>query len=729
MKRRHRARLAFAGVSAITIAVLGGAVPQPAGALAAGLHAPRHDVGANADQGAAYVFASAAASQHFLLYQLDQPEAAGETVTLVDRFGALTVRLEEAEWLLNPAEKRRAGQDPEPIQEADEHLVCYGLPYISTADRSVIVQNQFGESTLRVGRPLALCTPAAATPSGNPGPPPGDLDHFLCYDVRGETPLFPSETLDVSDELGSRTVRIDRARVFCTPAEKRRQGQSPEPIIRPDEQIVCYRITTQSPAFTGANVVANDQFSSLQALRVRTLERLCVPSEEEVTAPAGVKASFSSNGVLAVFGDVNSNSIVISRNAAGAILVNGGAVPVLGGPPTVANTSLIQVFGGGGDDAIDLDEANGALPTANLFGGADNDTLTGGAGGDLLFGQSGNDTMLGRGGPDLLFGGAENDTLTGGDADDQVGGESGNDRMIWNPGDDTDLNEGGDGTDVVEVNGGGGAEVFTVTANGTRVRFDRLDPAPFALDIGTSEKLVLNANAGGDSFSATGNLAGLIEITVDGGAGDDTILGSTGADLLLGGDDDDFVDGRQGNDVVFLGADADVFQWNPGDGSDVVEGQDGTDTMRFNGANVAENIDIAAAGGRVRFFRDVASVTMDLDDVETIDFRALGGADTLTVSDLSGTDVVEVNDDLAGTLGGAAGDGQADTVVVTGTDGDDIIDVGGAGTSVSVVGLAARVNIANSDGANDSLVINTLDGNDSVNATTLPAGIIKLTIN
>ena len=59
-----------------------------------------------------------------------------------------------------------------------------------------------------------------------------------------------------------------------------------------------------------------------------------------------------------------------------------------------------------------------------------------------------------------------------------VFGEAGNDRMIWNPGDDTDLNEGGAGTDTVEVNGGNGAEVFTVTANGTRVRFDRVDAGP-----------------------------------------------------------------------------------------------------------------------------------------------------------------------------------------------------------------------------------------------------------
>jgi Ca2+-binding RTX toxin-like protein len=445
-------------------------------------------------------------------------------------------------------------------------------------------------------------------------------------------------------------------------------------------------------------------------------------------ASAATTASFS-NGVLTVLGDAANNSIVLSRDAAGRILVNNGAIVVVGGSPTVANTSLIQVFGLGGNDVISLDETNGALPRANMFGGGNNDTVTGGSGGDQLFGQAGNDTLLGRGGFDLLFGGTENDTLTGGDADDQVFGQGSNDRMIWNPGDDTDLNEGGAGTDTVEVNGGGGAEQFTATANGTRVRFDRVDPAPFSIDMGTTEKLVLNANGGDDRFSATGNLAALIAITVDGGAGNDTILGSNGLDILLGGDGNDFVDGQQGNDVAFLGARDDVFQWDPGDGSDTVEGQDGTDTMLFNGSGGNEIFDASANGERLRFTRNIGNIVMDVNELEVVDLNALGGADATTVNDLSGTDVVELDADLAGVLGGIAGDGQADTVVVNGTNGDDIIDVFGAGTSASVVGLAARVNITNSEGANDALVVNALGGDDRVTATTLPAGVIKLTID
>src|SRR4051812_25885915 len=105
-----------------------------------------------------------------------------------------------------------------------------------------------------------------------------------------------------------------------------------------------------------------------------------------------------SAGILSTFGDSLNNNITVSRDAAGKLLVNGGAVKVLGGTPTVANTSLIQVFGQAGNDTITLNEANGALPRANLFGGAGNDTITGGSGGELLFGEAGNDTPTRRGG-------------------------------------------------------------------------------------------------------------------------------------------------------------------------------------------------------------------------------------------------------------------------------------------------------------------------------------------
>jgi Ca2+-binding RTX toxin-like protein len=445
-----------------------------------------------------------------------------------------------------------------------------------------------------------------------------------------------------------------------------------------------------------------------------------------VPASAATTATFGS-GVLTVSGDGAANSIVISRDAAGRILVNGGAVAVIGGTPTVANTASIRVLGLAGNDQIALSEANGALPAARLSGGDGNDTLTGGSSADQLFGQAGNDTLLGKGGIDFLFAGSGNDTLTGGDADDQVFGQGDDDRMIWNPGDDTDLNEGGGGVDTVEVNGGNGSEQFAATANGARVRFDRLNPAPFAIDIGTSEDLVVNMNGGDDSFSASGNLAALIRLTVDGGAGNDTILGTNGADVLLGGDGNDSIDGNQGNDVGFLGAGDDTFQWDPGDGSDTVEGQAGTDTMLFNGSNVSERMDVSANGGRVRFTRDVASIVMDLDDVESIVARTFGGADNLAVEDLSGTDVTGVRADLASSGGGD--DGAADNVAVNGTNADDAMTVTGAGPSAQVAGLPALVSVSGASAVEDRLTVNGLGGDDVIDASGVAAGSILLTLD
>ena len=133
--------------------------------------------------------------------------------------------------------------------------------------------------------------------------------------------------------------------------------------------------------------------------------------------------------------------------------------------------------------------------------------------------------------------------------------------------------------------------------------------------------------------------------------------------------------------------------WNPGDGNDTVEGQAGADTLDFRGANVAENIDIAANGGRVRFVRDIASVTMDLNDVETIQFRALGGVDTVTVHDMSGTDLALVAIDLDGPLASGIGDLTVDNIFVEGSAGGNTVQVSSTGGVVSVTGLAVTTTL------------------------------------
>src|SRR5581483_5536995 len=65
-------------------------------------------------------------------------------------------------------------------------------------------------------------------------------------------------------------------------------------------------------------------------------------------------SAISAAGVLVVIGDQNANAITVSRDAAGKLLVKGGAVRVLGNNPTVANTRSIELFGLGGDDTLTL---------------------------------------------------------------------------------------------------------------------------------------------------------------------------------------------------------------------------------------------------------------------------------------------------------------------------------------------------------------------------------------
>ena len=61
-----------------------------------------------------------------------------------------------------------------------------------------------------------------------------------------------------------------------------------------------------------------------------------------------------------------------------------------------------------------------------------------------------------------------------------------------------------------------------------------------------------------------------------------------------------------------------TFVWDPGDGSDIVEGQDGVDTLLFNGSVGSEIFAASSNGGRLLFTRNVGNIVMDTDDVEVL---------------------------------------------------------------------------------------------------------------
>ena len=235
--------------------------------------------------------------------------------------------------------------------------------------------------------------------------------------------------------------------------------------------------------------------------------------------------------------------------------------------------------------------------------------------------------------------------------------------MIWNPGDGSDLIDGGEGTDTMEFNGGAGDEAMLLGPLTDGVVQLDAQPRQHHHDAAGHGACGHQRRRGDDTFEATGNLAAQIALTVDGGAGNDRILGSNGADVLLGGDGNDFIDGQQGADVAFLGAGDDVFQWDPGDGSDMVEGQDGNDTMLFNGAERRRELRDLRRMAAARCSRATWPTSPWTSTTSSaVDVLTLGGVDNFVVNDLTATDVREVAVNLA------EASAAADTVTLQGRD-------------------------------------------------------------
>ncbi len=426
-----------------------------------------------------------------------------------------------------------------------------------------------------------------------------------------------------------------------------------------------------------------------------------------------------------------------------------------GGNDDLRGGSHVERFSGGsGADSVD---GNQGADIASLGSGDDSFTWDPGDGSDVVEGQDGFDALVfnGAAGAESFDASASGQRLrffrTQGNIVMDVDGTERVDLRALGGADATVLND-LSATDVVELDvdlaaalGGsaGDGAADTVTVNGTngddaleiagadgsssvaglaaRVRIIHAEAA--------SDTLLVNTLAGDDSVNAAALAASAIKLALDGGPDEDELLGGAGIDALSGGSGADSVDGNQGADIASLGSGDDSFTWDPGDGSDVVEGQDGFDALVFNGAAGAESFDASASGQRLRFFRTQGNIVMDVDGTERVDLRALGGADATVLNDLSATDVVELDVDLAAALGGSAGDGAADTVTVNGTNGDDLVGVLGANGAAAVVGLSPFVTIVHAEASSDRLIVNGLAGDDVLSAGTLAASAILLTFD
>jgi Ca2+-binding RTX toxin-like protein len=276
--------------------------------------------------------------------------------------------------------------------------------------------------------------------------------------------------------------------------------------------------------------------------------------------------------------------------------------------------------------------------------------------------------------------------------------------------------------DTLLVKGNRASDDLALRRGGNKVELDVGDDgsADFEVNRNRFDRIRVTAGRGNDRVRIDESQGAFNErTTLDGGRGRDTLLGGGGDERLKGGPGNDTADGNGGADTAILGSGRDTFVWDPGDGSDAVEGQADRDTLRCNGGGAGEAFEVAANGGRARFTRNVGNISMDLNDVERIDTTTLGGVDTFTADDLSGTDLVELDTDLGN-------DGAADRVIVNGTQGDDVISATGSAGSATVRGLPARVDVTGASAADDDLAIHGLAGDDVLDGSSLAASAIRL---
>ena len=275
---------------------------------------------------------------------------------------------------------------------------------------------------------------------------------------------------------------------------------------------------------------------------------------------------------------------------------------------------------------------------------------------------------------------------------------------------------GGDAADFGSVFGGGEFGTF-VAGMSTLVQLHGAEPG---------DELTVRGRGGDDRLSAGGFPATGMQVTLDGDAGDDDLDGGNGHDTLLGDAGSDSADPNGGDDLALLGDGLDILRWDPGDGSDVVEGQEGHDVLVFIGSADAEAFAATSEGRRVRFTRDLGTIAMTLGEVEKIDTLAQGGADALAVGDLAGTSMQQVEINLGGSVGGRRATARPTASPSRAHATTTRSPSAARARRPTWPGSRAAVRITRADAATDTLAIDG-DGADTLDDTGLAPGVIGLT--
>jgi len=422
--------------------------------------------------------------------------------------------------------------------------------------------------------------------------------------------------------------------------------------------------------------------------------------------------------------------------------------------------------------------------------------LNGTTGVDILVGKVGSDTLTGNAGADILIGGASNDVLIGGQGNDELVGGEGADYMDGQWGNDTYFWGRGQGNDSI-------VDTFVeATGDANTIVLRGLNPEDLCVSIiaadyysavrivikDTGETLLLRNSQSGyyDRAAAAvkvifadgtqwdmpellrqslplptegsdilvGTILNDLPDRLNGGAGDDLIIGRQGADVVEGGAGNDTIwsngnlatRDRAGNTIpptwVFRETyqNSDTYVFGLGDGQDTIVDVDYSspgpdhDVLRFKAELAPQDLVLAQRGSDL-----VVSIKESTDQVTVKDFfyaifnRSAGASSQSTVEQFEFADGTSWNiarivseafkgtseaDNFIGSWDGDHLSGGEGSDILNGVDGDDTLEgsagndtlLGGEGDDI-LDGGAGNDLLTGGDGA-DTIRFGLGDGQD-----------------
>lgn len=284
------------------------------------------------------------------------------------------------------------------------------------------------------------------------------------------------------------------------------------------------------------------------------------------------------------------------------------------------------IKGGAGDDWASYENATAGVKV-DLIKTGQQDTV--GAGKDTLTGV------------ELIYGGKFDDVLTGDAKDNYLWGSDGDDKLYGGAGDDH--LSGGNGVNVIDGGDGFDTVDYSFSDQGVTINLSGAPAPQIPIPDGVDTLVSIEAAMGSaHNDYIVGNDA---ENYLFGDAGDDVIFGIGGHDTLDGGDGNDILRGsyQKPGDLLLGGAgDDQIIVWT-GAGSEgdatIVDGGAGSDTLMFSSA-ADITLDLKNTGDQVI----APGVHMIVSNVENL--RGSYGADHLTGDAANNVIVGEAGNDV-----------------------------------------------------------------------------------